>query len=184
MLTLLLGMNILVVLSVLPVIYVLAVFIFIIYPLFFGAPYEPTDKKTLKNMIRLGKPLKGRRVADLGSGDGRLVIELARQGAEAHGFEINPILVYLSRWKIKKLGLQDKAFIHYKNFWKTNFSGYGVIFIFQISYLMPKLESKLKKEFLGKIVSNKWVFKNLKMKRRIGRARLYEIKTPATGFEA
>jgi hypothetical protein len=39
----------------------------------------------------------GKLVADLGSGDGRLVIALAKSGLKATGYELNPWLVWYSR---------------------------------------------------------------------------------------
>lgn len=170
-------MQLLIILLILLLIYILAVIIFIIPPLFYGAPYEPTDKKTIQTMIKFAKPLKNKKVADLGSGDGRLVIEFAKHGAEAHGYEINPLLVYISRKKIKSLNLQNKAFIHWRNFWKQDLSKYSIITLFQISYLMPKLEKKFKKELKpnSKIISNKWVFPNLKLKKQIKRTKFYQI---------
>src|SRR5271157_336594 len=112
----------------------------------FGAPFQPSSNRALKNIMELAKLKKGQKMADLGSGDGKIVIEFAKRGAEAHGFEINLILVWISRLRIKRLGLQDKAFIHWKNFFKQDFSDFDIITSFQIVYLMPGLEVKLKKE--------------------------------------
>ncbi|MBI5152062.1 class I SAM-dependent methyltransferase, partial [Candidatus Peregrinibacteria bacterium] len=86
------------------------------------------------------------KVVDLGSGDGRVVIAFARKGIEAHGYEINPILVWLSRKNIKKAGLKKKAFIHTKNFWTNNFSKFDIVVIYGISHIMRMLERKLQKE--------------------------------------
>ena len=36
---------------------------------------------------------------DIGSGDGRLVVEAARMGFRATGVELNRWLVYYSRWR-------------------------------------------------------------------------------------
>ena len=41
-----------------------------------------------------------RRVADLGSGDGRVVIALAKEGVHASGYELNPWLVWYSRYAV------------------------------------------------------------------------------------
>ena len=112
----------------------------------------------------------------LGSGNGKIVIEFAKHGAEAHGFEINPILAWISKLRIKSLGLQNKAFIHRKNFWKQDFSNFDIITSFQISYVMPGLEEKLKKELKSgsKVISNTWRFPNWKPKKKIGAVYMYE----------
>jgi hypothetical protein len=114
-------------------------------------------------------------MADLGSGNGKIVIEFAKRGAEAHGFEINLILVWISRMRIRKLGLQKKAFIHWKNFFKQDFSDFDIITSFQIIYLMPGLENKLKKELRkgAKVISNTWKFPHWKPKKRLGDVYLY-----------
>ncbi len=63
-----------------PVIIVLSYFYVI--PWLFGAPFEPTEEKKLKKIIKLAKIKPGDKIAELGSGDGRIVIEFAKRGAE------------------------------------------------------------------------------------------------------
>ena len=145
----------------------------------YGAPFESTSTKTLRKMIEFSKIKKGEKIADLGSGSGKIIIEFAKLPAvkEAHGFEINPLLVWISRRKIKKLNLEGKAFIHRKNFWKQDLSKYDVISIFQIVYVMKKLERKLKKELKkgSRVVSNTWKFPNWKLEKHEGDVYLYEV---------
>lgn len=146
--------------------------------IFFGAPFQPSSDKALREIIELSEIDKSKslKVADLGSGNGKIVIEFAKHGAEAHGFEINPILAWISKLRIKSLGLQNKAFIHRKNFWKQDFSNFDIITSFQISYVMPGLEEKLKKELKSgsKVISNTWRFPNWKPKKKIGAVYMYE----------
>jgi len=126
-------------------------------------------------MIELSKVKKGQKVADLGSGDGKIVIEFAKRGAEAHGFEINLILVWISRMRIRRQGFQNKAFIHWKNFFKQNFSTFDIVTSFQFIYFMPGLEEKLQKELKkgAKVISNTWKFPYWKPKKRLGDVYLY-----------
>ena len=150
--------------------------VFFLWPFLFGAPFEPTSDKKVKKMIRLAKIKKGDKAVDLGSGDGRIVIALAKAGAEAHGYEINPFLVLLSKYKIKRAGLKGKAFIHWKNFWKISFRKYDVIMMFQFKTIMHRLEKKLKKELKPKsrVVSYYWKFPNWKPKKKIENIYLYK----------
>ncbi len=111
-----------------------------------GAFFVPTNKAAVSSMIEGLRVEPGDRAVDLGSGDGRIVIALAGTGAEAHGYEHNPILVWWSRHKIRKAGLSGRAFIHCSNFWNNDFSGFTVVTVFGISYIMAALEAKLKKE--------------------------------------
>ena len=151
--------------------------LFFLIPWLFGAPFEGTRKKVVKEIVKISKVKKGDKVIELGSGDGRIVIEFAKKGAIVEGFEINPILVWLSRRKIKKENLQDKAKIHWKNFWKVNFSKYDIIVLFQFQTIMKRLENKIKREAKKnvKIISNTWKFPSLKLKKEVGKIRLYGI---------
>lgn len=155
------------------------IFFFIILPFSFGAPFEPTNKKILRKMIEFSKVKKGEKIADLGSGNGRIVIEFAKlpNVKEVHGFEINPFLVWFSKRKIKKLGLQRRAFIHWKNFWNQNLSEFDIIIVFQIVFIMKNLGKKLKKELRkgSRVVSNTWKFPNWKAKKQGRDIYLYEI---------
>lgn len=165
--------------SVLLIILLLIFFIWI-SSYFFGAPFQPSSNKALKQMLEFSKMEKSRKkkikTADLGSGNGKIVIEFAKRGAEAHGFEINPLLVWLSRSRIRKLGLQKKAFIHWKNFFGQDLSDFDIITSFQINFVMPGLENKLRKELKkgARVISNTWKFPSWKPKRRLGDVYLYQ----------
>jgi len=129
-----------------------------------GAIFDPSRKKDVEKMLELAE-LKGEEIsADLGSGDGRVVIAFARKGIQAHGFEINPLLVLISKINIRRAGLKGKAFIHWKNFWKADLSKFDIITVFQVDFAMNELENKLKKELKpeAKVISNQWVFPNWK----------------------
>lgn len=157
------------------IIILLLIFAIWISSCFFGAPFQSSSNKELKEILVLAKPNKKQKIADLGSGNGKIVIEFAKRGIEAHGYEINPLLVWLSRRRIKNLGLQKKAFIHGGNFMNTNLSKFNVITSFQISYIMPGLEKKLKRELKkgSKVISNTWKFPNWKPKKKLGHVYLY-----------
>ena len=114
--------------------------------IFRGAPFLPTDQADTQKMVELANLKPGDKLADLGSGDGRILIAAAKLGAEAHGYEINPLLVLWSKWKIKKGGLSDKAFVHWKNYWLEDFSNFDVVTIFGITGIMEKLGEKLSRE--------------------------------------
>ena len=142
-----------------------------------GAFFAASEKKEVGKMIFLSGVKPGDKAVDLGSGDGRLVIALAKAGAEAHGYEINPVLVWWSRREIKKAGLSDKAFIHRNNFWNMSFSKFNVVAVFGIGYMMKKLEAKLKKELKpgSRVVSNYFIFPNWQYSKKEDNIYLYEI---------
>jgi ribosomal protein L11 methylase PrmA len=83
----------------------LYLFFFVFFPIARGAIYDPSSRIEAEAMARLAEVRPGEKAADLGSGDGRVVCALARGGAEAHGYEINPVLVLISRRNIRREGL-------------------------------------------------------------------------------
>lgn len=128
-------------------------------------------------MIKFSNMKKNERVVDLGSGIGSVVMGFAKKGFKADGYEINPFLVWISRRRIKKQGLEKKAKIYQKNFMNQNLSKYNVVCIFQIWYMMDKLKVKLKKELKkdSRIISNTWKFKGWKPRKQDKDVYLYDV---------
>lgn len=116
------------------------------YSLFFGAPYVPTDQERVHAMLRLADLKPGERLYDLGSGDGRIVIAAARQGAFAEGWEISPYLWLISWLKIRRLGLQDRARVRLGTYWGEKFHDADVVTLFLITMQMGRMERKLREE--------------------------------------
>lgn len=87
-----------------------------------------------------------RRVADLGSGDGRIVIALAQHGFHATGYELNPWLVWWSRLQAYRAGVGANTAFRCRNLWKVDFSGYEGVCIFGVAEMMPELRGKLLQE--------------------------------------
>lgn len=144
--------------------------------MFRGAPYVPSQEKTVKQMTEMADVHPGERAIDLGSGDGRVVIALARAGAEAHGYEINPLLVWVGRRKIKKAGLENRAFIHWKDFWSVDFSNFDIVTVFGISHIMGFLKRKCRKELKAsaRVVANSFPFSKWPHTKKLGEVYLYD----------
>ncbi|HEY9595590.1 MAG TPA: hypothetical protein VHE79_14015 [Spirochaetia bacterium] len=155
----------------------LAVFFFSLFPLARGAIWVPSTSEKAELLAALCEAGPGERAADLGAGDGRVVIALARRGAEAHGFEVNPLLVVAARWNIRRAGVGDHAFIHWKSFWRADLSGFTAITIFQGSAVMRRLEAKLRRELVSgaRVVSDYWGFPTLPPVRIYGTVYCYRI---------
>jgi tRNA A58 N-methylase Trm61 len=146
-------------------------------PWSFGAPFQPSSKKETLNIIKLVNIKKGDKIAELGCGNGTLVIALAKKGAIVQGYEINPLLVWWANKRIKKEGLEKKAKISQANFWEINLRKYNKIVIFQVSYVMKKLGRKLDKESKKgtKVISNTWKFPKRKYLKKLGHVYLYKF---------
>jgi hypothetical protein len=68
-----------------------------------GAPYVPSHRRQLRFAFDELYPLSSDDyVVDLGSGDGVVLLEAARRGAGGAGYELNPFLVLISRWRCRK----------------------------------------------------------------------------------
>nr|XP_020449513.1 protein FAM173A-like isoform X2 [Monopterus albus] len=109
-------------------------------------PYLPSSKDQTLNTMKL---LEGRtgRLADLGSGDGRLVFAASSAGFQSTGFEINPILVMYARSKACWRGVpSSQATFVKKDFWKTDLSAYNNVTAFLAPGVMAVLGEKLLKE--------------------------------------
>lgn len=142
-----------------------------------GAPFVPSKKKALGAILFLTNPQSGERIADLGSGDGRILIALAKAGAEAHGFEINPFLVLWSYLKIHREGLFGKIFVHWKSFWHSDLSSFDKIVVYGTVYIMADLERKLKDELKpgSRVISNTFKFPSWSPLRSEERVYLYSV---------
>jgi hypothetical protein len=167
--------------SVLTVALLLLPFIALFYfffPLARGAIYVPRTPEKAALMAEMSGAGPGERAADLGSGDGRVVIALARRGAEAHGFEVNPLLVLVSRWKVRRAGLDGAATIHWKSFWRADLSPFDALTLFQGSFVMRRLEAKIRRElrYGSRVVSDYWAFPTLAPEHRSGTVYRYRIQ--------
>ncbi len=138
-------------------------------------PFVPSSLERLETMIELSRITPGQKAADLGSGDGRVVIALAQLGAEAHGYEIDPSLVAKSLQNIKSANLSDKAFIHQEDFFEADLSQYEVLTIYGITSIMRPLEEKLRAELKpgARVISNYFTFPNWEEEEKEGEIYVY-----------
>lgn len=143
--------------------------------IFWGAIYVPSRKDRIDKIIELAEIKPGEKAVDLGSGDGRLVIALAKAGAEAYGYEIDPTLVRSSKKNIQEAGL--KAFIEWGSFWQADLSQFDVVVIYGMSHVMKRLEKKLGKELRKgtRVICNSFEFPNWSCKKKENNVYLYQV---------
>lgn len=126
----------------------LATFFYIgmIFGFWHGAPFVPSSHATVRDMIALARIHPGERVYDLGSGDGRILIAAARAGAQAYGWEIHPMLVWLTRVKARWSGLRERVRVERGSYWQANWRDADVIMLYLITGFMQEFKDKLLRE--------------------------------------
>jgi len=75
-----------------------------------GAPWLPLRRRDIPDGFALVDISSTDVVIDLGSGDGRLLIEAAKRGATVIGYELNPFLVWWSRHRLEPYSLQSTVY--------------------------------------------------------------------------
>ena len=142
-----------------------------------GAIFVPTDKKTVENIVKLLQIKPSMKIADLGSGDGRIVIALSQAGAQATGFENNPVLFLWSWVKTKKSG-QGRAQIRFQSFWHKDLGEFDAVVVFGMTHIMERLGNKLRKELKSGavVVSNIFELPDWPVTAQEGSLRLYRHK--------
>ncbi len=151
----------------------------LIYSLVKGAPYMPTPKEIIREMLRLAEVKPGEVVYDLGSGDGRVMIVAVQEfDARAVGIEISMIYYWWSKIKIRLLGLSDKIVVRREDIFKANLSGADVVIMFLLQSTNARLVKVLKKELKPgvRIVSRYFTFPDFKPVKVNKRYHLYLYK--------
>jgi SAM-dependent methyltransferase len=109
-----------------------------------AAPWLPTHRKDMERILALAKIKPGEVFYDLGCGDGRLITEAARVGANAVGLDIS-LMSYLMTL-IRIMLEHSSAKVRFKNFFRQNLSGADIVYLFLTPSAMPKITAKLKAE--------------------------------------
>lgn len=125
-----------------------------------GAIYLPSHTGAVEQMVQALSIKPGDQVVDLGSGDGRIVIAMAKAGAVATGYEVNPLLIWISRKNAATSKVLDRVTFVRKSFWRVNFSNVQCVTVFGMTHIMKELEEKLMKELPvgARVVSNGFPF--------------------------
>lgn len=120
---------------------------------------------------------EGETVVDLGSGDGRLLIESAKRGAFAAGYEINPFLIAISIIHTKLEGLSNHIEIYKQNLWKADLKIADIIFVYAKRKTMKKFEDFVFKNAQKgtRIVVNTNPFPNKKLLKSENSIFLYKV---------
>jgi len=111
------------------------------------APFLPTPNYVILELLAKARVGKGDILYDLGSGDGRIVIEAARQtGCRAVGIEIDADLVDDSRQNAVRAGVQDRVRFIVADIFTEDFSEATVVTLYMGRHVNIKLRPKLIRE--------------------------------------
>lgn len=144
--------------------FLIVIFIFVVWIFwtsFIGAGFEPTSKELVKKMLDMANVDSTDVVYDLGSGDGRIVMESVNSyDARAVGIEADPIRVIWSRMLIYINRIRNRSKIKWANFFNEDLSEASVVTLFLGYKANQKLKEKLTNELKpgSRIVSYIWTF--------------------------
>ena len=111
-------------------------------------PFITTPDEVVQRMLALAQTRPGDLVADLGSGDGRIVIAAAQKfGARGLGIELDPGLVQRSRENAARAGVADRVSFVQGDVLATDISAASVVTV----YLLPDLMNRLQPRFLQRL---------------------------------
>lgn len=115
------------------------------FVVFFGAPYVPSKRSEVKRAFTELYPLgENDLLVDIGSGDGVVLRQTAARGAKAVGYEINPLLVFISRWLSRS---SSKVTVYLASFWRAEFPAETtVVYVFGDSRDIAKMTRKVEEE--------------------------------------
>jgi precorrin-6B methylase 2 len=127
-------------------------------------------------MLRLAGVSAGDTLYDLGSGDGRVLIEAAlTTGARCVGIEIDPLRCAVATLRIRAHGLGDRIRIVRGNLFDADISEADVVLCYLQQWSNDLLQEKLLAELPphARVVTNRWGFEGLEPLAAWGRLRLY-----------
>lgn len=152
------GINL--VLSII-VILIVIVAVSIIWPLLLGAAWSPTSFRIIDRMLEMAEIVSGDVVYDLGSGDGRIVVEAAKKyQAKGVGIEVDPLRVIWSGINVYLMRLNGSVRIVWGNIFHQDIGDATIVTLF----LWQRTNQKLKKKLLSelkpgtRVVSYIWTF--------------------------
>jgi SAM-dependent methyltransferase len=113
-----------------------------------SVPFVVSPDAVVERMLYLAQPKAGERLVDLGSGDGRIVIEAAKRfGARGLGVDNDPRLVTRARENAKRAGVEALASFEVQDLFETDLRGVSVVTM----YLLPEVNLKLLPRFVDQL---------------------------------
>ena len=125
-----------------------------------GAPvqYEPTPMDVVQAMLKLAEVRADDLVADLGCGDGRIVVEAVRRyGARGLCVDIDARRIAEARRNAAEAGVAERITFRQQDLFATELKGVSVVMLFLSPDFNLKLRPKLRRELgAGARVVSHW----------------------------
>lgn len=141
-----------------------------------GSPSIWSKDEHIKRLVRWVKP--GTKIADMGAGDGRVLIAAVKAGAKvAEGWEIEPAAWLAAKINVKKARLSKKIKIHFGDMWRANLENYDLVYVYQLTRYAPRFVKKCQSEMKpgSIVVANTYPLEGLKLWQRDRELYIYVI---------
>lgn len=146
-------------------------------------PYAETRTEAVEKMLDMANIAPGDRVIDLGTGDGRMLLQAAARGAGGLGVDIDPVLVAEANASAERQGVGDRVTFRTQDLFETPIADADVVTMF----LLPEINLKLRPRLLrdlrpgARVVSHAFTMGDWKpdVAERVGGSRLYLWVVPA-----
>lgn len=136
----------------------LSYFAYVLWTMRRELPYVPTPYPMIRRMIAIAKIQPHDRVIDLGSGSGRIVLEVARRHpVSVVGVELSPLLLTAARLRQVFTPRRGTVAWEKKDFFTYPLDGVTVVFCFLITSVLTRLAPRFERLPIGaRIVSYKF----------------------------
>jgi hypothetical protein len=153
-------------------------------------PYVPTPREVVAVMLALAGPTRDDVLYDLGSGDGRIVIEAARRfGTRGVGVDLDPVRVEEATANARSAGVQGRVRFRRQDLFDTDLRPASVVTL----YLLPRVNLELRPKMFEqlrpgtRVVSHAFdmgdwrpdTIVEVKVSQGLGRAMVYAWTIPA-----
>ena len=146
-------------------------------------PYAETRTEAVEKMLDMAGVAPGDRVIDLGTGDGRMLLQAAARGAGGLGVDIDPVLVADANASAAAQGVADRVAFRTQDLFETPIADADVVTMF----LLPEINLKLRPRLLSelrpgaRVVSHAFTMGDWRpdLAERVGGSRLYLWVIPA-----
>ena len=113
-------------------------------PAFYGLPSVHTRRDRIRKALQMAELKPGETLYDLGAGDGRVLVQAAREfQARAVGIEVGPVQCIAAWINARVNGVGPMVRVRWGNYFKSDLSAADVVFAYATSGQALRLEEQL-----------------------------------------